>query len=145
MMKSSIRPQFLAALATGLALAHGASAHHGDAGRYEDAVIEITGTVVTLQFLNPHSRLILDVSENGETVRWQAEFGNPTRMNREFGWTRDMLKAGDVVSLTGRRLKSGAPYLNLTENAQVVMTETGEQIYRTRDFAPAGAHTNEAP
>ena len=115
-----------------------AFAPHGDAGRFVEEVIVVSGTVVTLMFINPHSQLVLDViDENGETARWHAEFSNPTRMNREFGWTRDILKPGDRVTLTGRRLKSGAPFINLTERAQVVMTDTGEQIFRTRNFVSA--------
>jgi hypothetical protein len=115
-----------------------AFAHHGDAGRFTEEVIDLTGTVVTLMFINPHSQLVVDVTdENGETLRWHAEFSNPTRMNSEFGWTRDILKPGDRVTLTGRQLKSGAPFINLTERAQVVMTDTGEQIFRTRNFVSA--------
>ena len=113
-------------------------AHHGDAGRYEEEVSVLSGTVVILQFVNPHSKLILDIAdESGETVRWHAEFSNPAYMNRQFGWTRDMLKPGDKVTLTGRLRKGGAPLMNLTENSQVVMTDTGEQIYRTRNFVAA--------
>ncbi len=112
-----------------------AFAHHGDAGRYIEEVIDLTGTVVTLLFINPHSQLILDVTnESGESVRWHAEFSNPNRMNSDFGWTREILKPGDRVTLTGRQLKSGAPFINLTERAQVVMTDTGEQIFKTRNF-----------
>jgi len=121
-----------------------AFAHHGDAGRFIEEVVDVTGTVVTLMFINPHSQLILDVAdENGDTARWHAEFSNPTRMNREFDWTRDMLKAGDRVTLTGRRLKSGAPFINMTERAQVVMTNTGEQIFKTRNFV--SAEPNQSP
>ncbi|MBH97044.1 MAG: hypothetical protein CMM56_01185 [Rhodospirillaceae bacterium] len=122
--------------AINLVLNLSAQAHHGDAGRYEDSIIEVSGTVVTLQFMNPHSRLILDVAdEQGHIIRWQAEFGNPNRMNSEFGWTRETLKPGDRITLLGRRLKSGAPYLNLTERAQVKLAQSGQEIYRTRDFA----------
>ena len=111
-------------------------AHHGDAGRYEDKIIEVSGTVVTLQFMNPHSRLIMDVADTqGKIIRWHAEFGNPNRMNTEFGWTRDMLKPGDQITLLGRRLKSGAPYINLTERAQVKLSNSGQEIYRTSDFS----------
>lgn len=132
----------LCVVATVLAASAPAFAHHGDAGRYETEVMAVSGTVVTLQFMNPHSRLILDVTdENGDSVRWHAEFGNPNRMNSEFGWTREILKPGDKVTLLGRRLKSGAPYLNLTEKAQVVLTETGAEIYRTRDFTEADSRT----
>lgn len=130
----------LPVITTNLASALPSFAHHGDAGRYEDEVMAVSGTVITLQFMNPHSRLILDViDENGETVRWHAEFGNPVRMNSEFGWTRHTLKSGDKVVLLGRRLKSGAPYINLTERAQVVLANTGAEIYRTRDFSEINA------
>ena len=116
-------------------------AHHGDAGRYEGEAITVSGTVVALQFMNPHSRLILDVADKSrETVRWQAEFGNPNRMHTEFGWTREILKPGDRVTLTGRRLKSGAPYTNLTERAQVILTDSGTELYRTRDFSETSAY-----
>jgi hypothetical protein len=112
-----------------------ARAHHGDAGRYEEGITIMTGTVIAFLFVNPHPKLILDVTEeNGKTVRWQAEFSNTNRMNREFGWNRNTLKPGDKVTLTGRVNKNGAPHINLTERAQVVMTETGEQIFRARSF-----------
>ena len=112
-----------------------AFAHHGDAGRYEDDVSVLMGKVVTLQFINPHSKLIVDIlDENDVAVRWHAEFSNPSRMNSEFGWTRDILKPGDKVTLTGRVRKGGAPLMNLTEKAQVVMAETGKQIYQTENF-----------
>ena len=56
-------------------------------------------------------------------------------MNSEFGLTRDMLKPGDQITLLGRRLKSGAPYINLTERAQVKLSKSGQEIYRTSDFS----------
>ncbi|MDG2088010.1 MAG: DUF6152 family protein [Arenicellaceae bacterium] len=128
------------AVFVGLFLASATFAHHGDAGRYEDATTVLMGTVVTLQFINPHSKLIVDViNANDESVRWQAEFSNPGRMNSEFGWTRDILKPGEKVTLTGRVRKGGAPLMNLTEKAQVVMTESGKQIYQTENFVAASA------
>jgi len=55
-------------------------AHHGDAGRYDEEVITVSGTVVALQMVNPHTHIIFDVVENGKTVRWQAELGTPQHM-----------------------------------------------------------------
>ena len=37
-----------------LVLSGVAWAHHGDAGRYIEDVVEITGTVVETQLVNPH-------------------------------------------------------------------------------------------
>ena len=50
------------------------------------------------------------------------------------GWTKNTLKAGDKVTLTGRKVKSGAPYMNLTERANVVLTATGKELFRTPNF-----------
>jgi hypothetical protein len=41
------------------------------------------------------------------------------------------------LTMIGRRLKSGAPYLNLTERANIVDTGTGKEIYRTANFGEA--------
>jgi len=116
-------------------------AHHGDAGRYENDVITIIGTVVALQIVNPHSHIILDVVEGGKTVRWQAELGTPQQLIKQFGWTPTTIKPGMKLTMIGRRLKGGAPYLNLTERANIVLTDGGKEIYRTANFgktAPEG-------
>jgi hypothetical protein len=64
-----------------------ALAHHGDADRYNPDVVTVTGTVVELQMVNPHARIVLDVEEAGKTVRWQAELGGPQQLIKDFGWT----------------------------------------------------------
>jgi Family of unknown function (DUF6152) len=110
-------------------------AHHGDAGRYEDNLTILKGTVVDVQLITPHSIVIVDVpDENGKLVRWQAEMGGRTAMIKDFGWTKDTLKPGDKITLTGRRVKSGGPYMNLTDRANVVMTDTGKEIFRTNNY-----------
>ena len=108
-----------------------ANAHHGDAGRYDETITTLTGTVVALQLINPHSRLILDVEDQeGEVVRWHAEFSNAASLAR-IGWSTETLKAGDEVTVAGRRVKSGAPYINLSERARIFKLETCEDIYRS--------------
>lgn len=107
-------------------------AHHGDAGRFEETITTLSGTVVALQLVNPHSTIILDIpDESGNPVRWQAELTGVNNLSRS-GWTRDTLKAGDRIIVSGRLIKSGAPYINLSENARVVRHDTCEEIYRTR-------------
>ena len=113
-------------------------AHHGDADRYNQEVVTVTGTVADIQMVNPHARIILDVEEGGKTVTFQAELGGPQQLIKQFGWTPSTIKKGMKLTMIGRRLKSGAPYLNLTERANVVVTDTGKEIYRTENFgAPA--------
>jgi Family of unknown function (DUF6152) len=115
-------------------------AHHGDAGRYDEDVITVTGTVVAVQMVNPHSHIILDVVKGGKTVRWNAELGQPQQLIKQFGWTPQTIKVGMKLTMIGRQLKGGAPYINLTERANIVMADTGKEIYRTENFgkgAPA--------
>ncbi len=124
-------------VAVGFVLASSGSAvaHHGDAGRYVEEVISVTGEVLQIQFINPHSMIVFEVTEpDGKKVRWQAEMGSPQQLFREFHWTKELVKPGDTITLTGRRPKSGAPYLNLTERANIVMTESGKEIFRTQNY-----------
>ena len=110
-------------------------AHHGDAGRYEENVVVLTGTVVEIQLVDPHSIIVLDIpNEKGQLVRWQAELGGRNALAKNFGWNKTTLKFGDKLTITGRRVKSGAPYINLTEKANVVMTDSGKEIFRTPNY-----------
>jgi hypothetical protein len=119
-----------AAVAVGLSVP--VLAHHGDAGRYDENLVTLNGAVVELQMINPHSIIVLDVPDaSGKATRWQAEMGGPNALARGFGWTKNTLKPGDKITLIGRRVKSGAPYMNLTERAIVYMTDSKKLLFRT--------------
>ena len=119
-----------------LVLPGSAWAHHGDAGRYNEEVVTLTGTLVQLVLVSPHAMILLDVTENGTTTRWTAELGGPQQLTKQFGWTPTTTKAwiGSQVTLIGRRVKSGGPYMNLTERANIVLTDSGKEIFRTANF-----------
>jgi len=121
-------------------------AHHGDAGRYDENLVTLNGSVVELQMINPHSIIVLDVPDDtGKNVRWQAEMGGPNALARAFGWTRNTLKPGDKITLMGRRVKSGAPYMNLTERAVVYLTDSKRLLFRTGNSElPPGVVDNRA-
>ena len=123
-----------------------AVAHHGDAGRFEEYTITLTGKVIALQLINPHSTMVVDVQDDaGQTVRWQAEFTGGANLARQYGWTRDTLKPGDQITMTGRPLKSGQPYINLSERSRILRTETCEELYKTSsepDGPPEGPNCN---
>jgi hypothetical protein len=90
--------------------------------------------VVQLVLVNPHALIMLDVTENGKTTRWTAEMGAPQQLARQFGWTATTVKVGTRLTLIGRRVKTGAPYMNLTERANIVLTDSGKEIFRTPNF-----------
>ena len=125
---------FIAVLAGvgGLFLSAAAWAHHGDAGRYNEATIDVTGTVLETQLINPHAILVVEVDTNGKKVRWQAEMNGPQQLIKQ-GWV-NLVKPGTKVTLTGRQLKSGAPYLNLTERARVILADSGKVVLQSANY-----------
>lgn len=132
-----MRHRFLAvlpAVLTAILFVAGPSrAHHGDAGRYNDAVTTVVGVVVQWRLINPHSVLIVNVEgENGDVVRWRGELGNPTTLGTRYGWNAETFKPGDRISMTGRALKNGSPAMTLSEGSYLINVDTGEELYRAR-------------
>ncbi len=107
-------------------------AHHGDSGRYEDKLTTVTGTVAEIVMINPHSTLVLDVKdEGGKVVKWRGELGSAVQL-RGWCWSKEVIKAGDTISMKGRRLKNGSPYMTLSEEARVT-NAAGKEIYKGND------------
>ena len=84
-------------------------AHHSTAIYDSEHPIELAGTVVEWQFVNPHVFIVLEVADasTGEKKHWSLEGGNTAGLFRR-GWTPNTLKAGDAIMLTVRPLRSGA-------------------------------------
>ncbi len=105
-------------------------AHHGDAGRYDENPFIVTGTIVEIKLTNPHSILVFDVTDaNDKVVRWQAEMSGGQQLVRQFGWTKDNPKIGDKITLTGRRVKNGSPYMSMAKRANIILTDSSKEIY----------------
>ena len=106
--------------------------HHGFAGRYdEDHPVTVNGTVVELQFMNPHSFIIFENKDaGGKDVRWQAELGSANLLARE-GWTRTTLKAGDKITIIGPQNKNGSADLNLSHESKITMSDSGKVIHNS--------------
>ena len=104
------RTIMLAALAALALQALPAAAHHSTAIYDSDNPIELAGTVVEWQFVNPHCFIILEVVDaaTGEKKTWSLEGGNTAGLFRR-GWTPNTLKPGDEIMITVRPLRSGAP------------------------------------
>jgi hypothetical protein len=88
-------------------------AHHGVAAFDTSKVVSVQGAVTDFQFINPHVIISLDVkSDKGEIEKWGGEAQSAPMLVR-YGWSKNTLKAGDVITATGYRSKSGANYLRL--------------------------------
>jgi len=92
----------MAALAGGFIFAMSAQAHHSFTATYDERQqIRIEGTLVAFHFRNPHASVdVLAEDENGEMVRWSIEWGGAGQLASQ-GVTRELLKAGDHVVITG--------------------------------------------
>jgi len=101
------------AAATILLFSVGSSAHHGTSATYDlSQSVTITGTVTEFQFANPHVLIFFDVTgQDGAVVRWSAGLTSPLRVARSDAWSRDTLKPGDQIAVTGFTARSGAPSL----------------------------------
>ncbi len=78
-----------------------ALAHHSAAAFDTQKEVTINGTVKSYKFANPHVQLIVTVKkDDGSTVEMDVEAGAASVLNG-LGFTRDSLKVGEVVTITG--------------------------------------------
>jgi Family of unknown function (DUF6152) len=88
-------------------------AHHGAAAYDTSKQTTITGKIEDFEFINPHCQLFVDVpDEGGKIVKWMGEFTNPGALHRR-GWTKEMFKPGDEITLIGDRARNGAAVLRV--------------------------------
>jgi hypothetical protein len=94
----------------GLALgALPAPAHHAFAAEFDSKrPIKLKGTVVRMEWINPHSWIHIDVKRpNGKVERWMIEGGPPNALYRR-GFTRDSLPTGIEIVVEGFQAKDGS-------------------------------------
>jgi hypothetical protein len=86
-----------------------AHAHHSFAAEYdENRPIALSGTVTGMQWVNPHSRLTLDVTgADGKVVNWTVEFGAVEALMRR-GWKKTDLAVGAEVTVRGYLARDGS-------------------------------------
>jgi hypothetical protein len=86
-------------------------AHHSFAATYrEKDSVTIEGELVQLDFRNPHSFVHVDVKEkDGTKVRYAIEWGGVGQLGQQ-GVTRDTLKVGDHVIISGAPGRNAADH-----------------------------------
>lgn len=118
------------ALAAGTAAA---SAHHSFAVFFDDSrTIEISGSVTEFRFSNPHAIISLDVkNKDGVVEAWKAETNAVTLLKRR-GWTKDSLKAGEVITVNGWPSRDGANYMRMRTIKKADGTVLGTPVSNQR-------------
>jgi hypothetical protein len=106
-------------------------AHHSFAAEYDrERTITVTGTVDKLEWTNPHARLLVNgKDETGKTQLWDFELGPPNGLMRN-GWSRNSLKNGHKVTVSGFRSKTSTT----VANARTVTLSDGRQVFAGSSF-----------
>jgi Family of unknown function (DUF6152) len=102
------------------------SAHHSFAAEYDaKQQITIKGTVNSVEWVNPHSWVMVDVTDaDGKVTTWQCETAPPNTLFRQ-GWTKNSLKKGEQVTVEGFRAKDSSA----TMSARSVVTADGKRMF----------------
>ena len=85
-----------------------AQAHHSYRVIYDFSTTEtLVGEVVTLELVNPHARLFVNVTnENGDVEEWMIEGPGKLSLARR-GWTDDMFADGETITAVGNPSSAG--------------------------------------
>jgi hypothetical protein len=124
----AMRRTTLAVLTMGLGLLIGAApaaGHHAFSAEFDSAKqVEKRGYVTKVEWTNPHVWFYINVKDEktGKVSNWGFEMGPPHGLQAR-GWTRDLMKIGDEVIVTGSAAKNGS---NRGNARSVILAKTGK-------------------
>ena len=100
-------------------------AHHSFAAAYDaNKPVTMSGTVMKVEWTNPHVRFYMGVKDKAGTLtEWEFEMGAVNGLLRR-GWTRNMLKTGDAVTVDGYLAKDRAH----AANARTITLSDGRKM-----------------
>ena len=107
-------------------------AHHSPASHYDiEKMISVIGTVTKFRLINPHARIYFDSTtkagvegEAGEAQKWLAE-GNASAILKRHGWTKETLKVGDTINISGNPAKDGSNKMDWKK----IILEDGTELH----------------
>jgi hypothetical protein len=121
------RLRALVALAVaGCATIAPAVAHHSFSAEYDGKQpVTLKGTVIKMEWINPHSWIHLAVKNaDGTTTEWMIESGTPNTLVRR-GFTKQSLLPGTEITVEGYRAKNGA---NRANGADLILSD-GKRLF----------------
>jgi hypothetical protein len=91
-------------------------AHHSFAAEFDaNRPVTLHGTVVRMQWINPHPWIHIAVKgPDGNEVVWMIEASAPNTLIRR-GFTRDSLPVGTVITVEGYQARDGSNRANGTD------------------------------
>ena len=97
----------LLAAACSALIAGAAAAHHSAAHFNFRTPVTKTGTVKLLRVINPHTHMIVTITDGKGTREWDFEGHSASNFYRS-GYTRGSVKAGDTIAVTFAPLRDGS-------------------------------------
>jgi hypothetical protein len=99
-------------------------AHHGTSPYDSSKLTTVKGSVTEFEFINPHVEIYIEVKDDkGKVEKWVGEANSPNVLTRH-GWSREIIHAGDQITLIGNRTKNGTFMLRL----QKVVLADGREL-----------------
>jgi hypothetical protein len=119
-------PALLMTVSFALTCAASAAAHHAFAAEFDATKpFKIRGTVVKMEWINPHTWLHLDVKRaDGKMERWMIEGGPPNALYRR-GFSKASLPVGSELVVEGFRAKDGS----LKGNGRELVFSDGRRLF----------------
>jgi hypothetical protein len=119
-------------------------AHHAFSAEFDaDAPVKLEGTVSKTEWTNPHAWIHLSITSlNGKpaTGDWMIEGGTPNTLMRR-GVSRDTLKIGTAVVVTGFQAKDGST----RANGRDITYPDGRKLFLGSTGTGAPSEQSEAP
>jgi hypothetical protein len=122
-MKTMIKIVAVPSLA--IAAAFSAFGHHSFSAEFDrQKEVRLEGTVLKMEWVNPHSWLHIKVHKpDGTNEEWAIEGGSPGVLFRN-GWTKESLKEGTRIIVNGYQAKDGS----LRANSRTIQFPDGRTL-----------------